>query len=278
MSSAEKISATAHYTGEVWRRNGLAHPWLGTREGRVMFDALHPLMRVSGALGGPSLETYLVARHRAIDVLLSAAIERHGITQVVEVAAGMSPRGWRFVNRYGDRLTYIEGDLPAMAERKRRALERIGSLSDHHQVRVLDALRDEGPESLGAIAAELDPGRGLAIITEGLLGYLPTPAVLDLWRRFAAVLDGFRAGRYISDIHLGDVQTTAVRGFRLFLSAFVRGQVHLHFDDAATAEARLRECGFASAAVRPAARIAGLAPDAGGALAHILEASTDSHD
>ena len=35
-----------------------------------MVDALHPLMAVSGALGGPSLETYLLARHRAIDALL----------------------------------------------------------------------------------------------------------------------------------------------------------------------------------------------------------------
>ena len=217
MSSGDNISPTAHYTGEVWRRAGLSHPWLGTREGRIMVDALHPLMVVSGALGGPSLESYLLARHRAIDALLTDAVEGHGVSQVIEIAAGMSARGWRFANRYGDRLTYVEADLPAMAARKRRALERIGSLSDAHRVAEIDALRDDGPGSLAELAAELDPGAGLAVVTEGLLGYLATDAVLALWRRIAATLQTFPAGRYVSDLHLGSVQTPAVRFFRQLL-------------------------------------------------------------
>jgi O-methyltransferase involved in polyketide biosynthesis len=265
------ISPTAHYTGEVWRRNGLSHPWLATGEGRLMFEALHPLMAVSGALGGPSLETYLMARHLAIDAVLERAVERHGISQVVEIAAGMSPRGWRFANRYGERLTYVEADLPAMAERKRAALRRIGSLSDAHRVRSVDAL-SEG--SLEALAAELDPERGLVVITEGLLGYLPTATVVSLWERLAALLDGFDGGRYISDLHLGSVTSPLVRLFRLGLGAFVRGSVYLHFDQAADAEDALRAAGFATAAVRPAARLAELPPESRGSMAHILEAST----
>jgi O-methyltransferase involved in polyketide biosynthesis len=265
------ISPTAHYTAEVWRRHRLSHPWLATREGRAMFDALHPLMMVSGALGGPSLETYLLARHLAIDAVLERGIERHGISQVLEVAAGMSPRGWRFANRYGDRLTYVEADLPAMAERKRRALRRIGSLSEAHRVRDLDVLR---PDDLAAVAGELDPGRGLAIVTEGLLGYLPTDTVVTLWEQFADTLTGFDSGRYISDLHLGSATSPLVRVFRLGLGAFVRGRVYLHFDDAADAEERLRACGFATAAVRPAARLAELPAQSRGSMAHILEAST----
>lgn len=274
MSGGDPISPTAHYTGEVWRRSGLSHPWLATREGRAMFDALHPLMAVSGALGGPSLETYLLARHLAIDALLERAIERHGISQVIEVAAGMSPRGWRFAERYGSAVTYIEGDLPPMAERKRGALQRIGSLTDRHRVVDLDARRQSGPGSLAAVAAELDPGQGLVLITEGLLGYLPTDAVVALWRRFAATLQPFAAGSYISDLHLGSVTSPLVRVFRVGLGMFVRGRVHLHFDGAAEAEARLRGCGFARAAVRPAARLADLPGDSRGSMAHILEAST----
>ncbi len=274
MSPSDNISPTAHYTGEVWRRNGLSHPWLATREGRVMFDALHPLNAVSAALGGPSLETYLLARHRAIDALLERAIERHGVTQVIEVAAGLSPRGWRFANRYGDRLTYVEADLPAMAQRKRRALQRIGSLSEHHRLAELDALRSAGPGSLTELAGDLDPDRGLAIITEGLLGYLPTDAVLDLWRRMAHTMSDFPSGRYISDLHLASAQSPAVRAFRVALSAFVRGRVYLHFDEAEDAEQQLRACGFATAAVRPAARFVDLPADRGATMAHILEAST----
>lgn len=275
MISSENVSPTAHYTGEVWRRNGLSHPWLATAEGWAMFEALHPLMSASHALGGPSLETYLVARHLAIDAVLERAIKRHGVSQVVEVAAGMSPRGWRFANRYGDGLTYVEADLPAMAQRKRRALRRIGSLSDHHRVEDLDALREDGPQSLAAIAEDLDPDRGVAIITEGLLAYLPADAVVRLWEQFAGTLAAFPAGRYVSDLHLASVTSTLVRAFRLGLSAFVRGPVSLHFDEAADAEEQLRTCGFAMASVRPATRLADLPEKSRGSMAHILEASTE---
>lgn len=240
-----------------------------------MVEALHPLMAVSAALGGPSLERYLLARHRAIDALLTDAVERHGVSQVIEIAAGMSARGWRFANRYGDRLTYVEADLPAMAERKRRALHRIGSLSDTHRVAEIDALRDDdGPGSLAALAVQLDSGAGLAVVTEGLLGYLPTDAVLALWRRIAVALEPFPAGRYLSDLHLGSVQTPAVRFFRQLLGAFVRGRVYLHFDAAEEAEAALRAAGFAQAAVRRAGAIIELPEGEQRATAHILETST----
>ncbi|MFZ0041606.1 MAG: class I SAM-dependent methyltransferase [Solirubrobacteraceae bacterium] len=275
MSSSDAISPTAHYTGQVWSRNGLSHPMLSTREGWVLYEALHPIMSASGALGGPSLETYLLARHRAIDALLERAIEEHGITQVVEVAAGFSPRGWRFVTRYGDRITYVEADLPEMAARKREALKRIGTLSDQHRVEDLDALRESGRGSLAALAADLDPERGLVIITEGLLGYLPSEAVEGLWRRFASTLSGFSSGRYISDLHLGSKVNVAVRGFRLVLAAFVRGRVYLHFDGAEDAEAGLLRSGFAHAAVRPAWQVVDTGDDRGSQLAHILEASTE---
>jgi O-methyltransferase involved in polyketide biosynthesis len=281
VSGSDSISPTAHYTGHVWLRNGLSHPALGTAEGRVLFESLHPVMRISAALGGPSLETYLLARHRAIDRLLELAIENHGVEQVVEVAAGLSPRGWRFTQRYGDRITYVEADLPAMAQRKRRALERMGSLGPRHRVEDLDALRDHGPASLTDLAATLDHERGLAIVTEGLLGYLAPDAMNGLWRRFARTLRDFPAGRYISDLHLGSVQSAAVRGFRVVLSAFVRGRVYLHFHDAAEAEAALRAAGFAAARVVPAWQVIAegdgseAGSDPGSRLAHILEASTE---
>jgi O-methyltransferase involved in polyketide biosynthesis len=274
--SADRIGPTAHYTGYVWARNGLSHPELATTEGRILFDSLQPTMLASRALGGPTLEAYLLARHRAIDELLERAIERDGVTQVVEVAAGLSPRGWRFARRYGERLVYVEADLPDMAARKREALERMGSLGEGHRVREMDALRDdEGPGSLAAVTAELDRREGLAIITEGLLGYLSTDAVEGLWRRFASSLGEFPHGRYISDLHLGGAVTRQVRAFRLLLSAFVRGRVYLHFDDAREAEAALTASGFASAEVRPAIEVIGARDDRerGGRLANILEAS-----
>jgi O-methyltransferase involved in polyketide biosynthesis len=239
----------------------------------VLFEALRPAMTLSRALGGASLDAYLLARHQAIDALLERAIEQDGVTQVIEVACGLSPRGWRFTQRYGERLTYVEADLPEMAARKRRALERMGSLSERHRVEDVDALEDQGPGSLAAVCAECNPREGLAIITEGLLGYLPSDAVDGIWRRVARVLAGFPQGRYISDLHLGGVQTAQVRAFRVVLSALVRGRVHLHFEDAAEAEAALRAAGFRSAEVHLAASLAPEVRGAGSGLAHIIEAS-----
>jgi len=266
----DRIGPTAHYTGYVWARNGLSHPELETLEGRILFDALQPAMIASRLAGGPTLEAYLLARHRAIDALLDSALERGEVSQVIEVACGLSPRGWRFARRYGDRIVYVEADLPEMAALKRRALERMGSLSEHHRVSEVDALRDD---DLAAIAAEFDPNRGLAIITEGLLGYLPTDAVDGIWRRFARTLSRFPDGRYISDLHLGGSVTPQVRAFCLLLSAFVRGRVYLHFSGAREAEAALASAGFASARVGPAIDDGGADPDRGSRLANILEAS-----
>jgi O-methyltransferase involved in polyketide biosynthesis len=279
VSGSDAISPTAHYTGYVWFRNGLSDAALATRQGRLLFDSLQPAALVSRALGGPTLEGYLLARHAAIDALLTTAIERDGITQVLEIAAGLSPRGLRFARRYGERLTYVEADLPDMAARKQRALARAGADGSGHRVASIDALREGGPDSLEQLAATLDSGAGLVIITEGLLGYLPSAQVAALWRRCAQTLSGFSAGRYLSDLHLAGVQTPAVRAFRVLLSAFVRGSVHLHYDDADAAQDALRAAGFARARVRRAADIVAASDDprpaggAGAGLAHIVEAS-----
>jgi len=274
VSDSARITPTAHYTGWVWARNGLSHPRLQSAEGRVLYEVVRPYMLASRAWGGPQLEPYLLARHAAIDVLLERAIEDHGISQVLEVACGLSPRGWRFASRYGERITYVEADLPEMADRKRTALEEMGSLGQHHRVRALDALKEDGPESVSAVVDELDPAGGLVIITEGLLNYLPHEPMLGLWRRFALAAGRFRSGRYISDIHLGSVQGTQVRAARTVLAAFVRGSVHLHFADADSCLAALRQAGFERAELH---RPSSLAPErrgAGAGLAHVLEAAT----
>jgi O-methyltransferase involved in polyketide biosynthesis len=230
-SGSDAISPTAHYTGHVWGRNGLSHPRLGTLEGRVFFDVLEPAMTVSRILGGPTLEGSLLARHRIIDHMLAEAIDDGRVSQVIEVACGMSPRGWRFAERYRDELVYIEADLPDMARRKRRSLEQIGSLGESHRLVELDALRDDGPGSLAAIAAHLDPQKGLAIVTEGLLTYFGHDDVIGMWRRFAGELRRFDAGLYLADMRLGGASRSLLEhAFATALSSFVQRRVHVHFD------------------------------------------------
>ena len=274
MSGSETISPTAHYTGYVWARNGLSHPGLETLEGRILFETLRPVMTANALLGRGTLESYLLARHRAIDSLLERAIERGGVRQVIEVAAGLSPRGWRFVRSHPE-LTYVDADLPGMTARKRRALESIDSDPQRHLVRELDVLREDGPGSLAAVAGELDQQEGLAIVTEGLLPYLPTDQIRAIWRRFATTLGRFSSGTYISDIHVGTAEGAPEHAFRLLLSLFVRGHVYLHFDSTDEVVAALEAAGFASAEVRPAIEVADGDPrDRAARLAHILEAST----
>lgn len=245
------IGPTAFYTGEVWARNGLSHPELSRPEGRVLHALPAPLRVAGRVLGLPTLDGMLLGRHLVIDALLEDEIAAGRVGQVLEIASGMSPRGWRFTERHPD-LVYLETDLPAMAARKREALARIGR-PPGHRVAELDALAPDGALSLGAVAAGLDPDAGLAIITEGLLSYLPRPAVLALWGAVARVLAGFAHGVYLADLHVGaDAPALLTRVATGALSAFVRSPVAVHFAAEEDARAALLGAGFATADVAPA--------------------------
>jgi O-methyltransferase involved in polyketide biosynthesis len=279
MAGSEKssgaISPTAHYTGETWVRNGLSHPRLATWQGRLFYDTLLLPNAVSRRLGRPSLDRLLLARHRIIDALLDELIQ-DGVSQVIEAACGMSPRGWRFSQRYGDALTYIEADLPPMARRKREALAQMGSLDEHHRVADLDILRAGGPGSLEVLAEQMDPTKGLVIITEGLLTYFDDDTVTGLWGRLARMLRPFATGAYLADLRTGGPDR-AERAFALLLGAFVRGKVYAYPGDEAAAEAALRAAGFKQASLHrcdehPAA--AEVAKDSSTGMLSIIEATT----
>lgn len=275
-SESAAISPTAHYTGDAWVRNGLSHPQLATWQGRVLHGALALPNAASRAAGGPTLEALLLARHRIIDSVLEDQIEA-GVTQVVEAACGMSPRGWRFSQRYGDRLTYVEADLPAMARRKREALARMGSLGDHHRVVEVDLLRDDGPGSLDSLVEDLDPAGGLVIITEGLLAYFDDETVEALWARLARVLGRFDKGAYLADLRFARPERgLQEQAFDLILGAFVRGKVHAYRGDASTAETALRQAGFKGARLHPGDEhpaAAEVRDDPGAGVLSIIEAT-----
>jgi O-methyltransferase involved in polyketide biosynthesis len=272
--ASDRISPTAHYTGYVWAHNGLSHKALETLEGRLMFNTLALPDRVSGLLGGPSLNSYLLTRHAALDLRLTAAIDSGVVSQVVEVAAGMSPRGWRFASRYGSAITYIEADLPAMAARKRGRLQQIGSLSEYHQVLDVDALSDQGDASLAAILGGLDLQRGVAVITEGLINYLSPELLVGLWARIARGLRRFPNGLYLSEIHLKSDDNLLVKLGMPVLSAFVGGWVHLHFDGPGETLAALAAAGFDSSQLHQGVSLTGESPRSGRGLVRIIEAST----
>lgn len=273
---SDAIGPTAHYTAYVWARNGLSHPALDTDIGRLLYMATLPTMTASRLLGGPTIEDFLLTRHRLMDHLLETAISDGRVSQVLEIACGLSPRGWRFAERHGDRIDYVEADLPPMAARKREALERAGSLGPHHRVVDIDALTATGPLSLAAVAGELDPRRGLAIVTEGLIHYLDTGALAGLWDRIAGTLTGFPHGTYTADTFLAEQRTGPLAAaFRLLLSGFVRGRVHDHYRNEAEADRMLADAGFSQRALHDPHEFAGRIELSGhgAGLVRVIEAS-----
>lgn len=248
----ETISPTAHYTGYVWFAHGQSHEAFATRGGRLMYRALRAPNVVLHHAGLPTLEGMLLARHRLIDLRLAQAIDAGEISQVIEVAAGLSPRGWRFRKRYGDRITYVEADLPGMITRKRQVLAELGGETSGHRTIEIDALADGGPTSIDAICQALDPRRGTAIITEGLVNYFDAPTLAAMWQRFATALGRFPRSLYLSDLILRDGNRGPfVKGFGWLLSAFVRGRVYMHFDSPEQAEDALATAGFVGILLDP---------------------------
>lgn len=269
------ISPTAHYTGHVWARHGLGEPRLSSPAGRALHTAAQPAMLVSRALGGPTLEDFLLARHRIIDHLLERAVASGEVTQVVELACGMSPRGLAFTGRHPD-LVYVEVDLPDMAERKRRTLDGIRLPHERHRVEAADVMTGV---QLSRIFSSLDREEGVAVVTEGLLSYFSQGDVVELWRRVAHELHRFPRGRYLSDLHVTSEAGRVDRAFTLALGTVVRGRVHLHFDDVSDARRALLAADFDRAELWAPEELAGQLPGMtapGAARVRVVDAVTGS--
>jgi O-methyltransferase involved in polyketide biosynthesis len=271
-----RISPTAHYTSEVWRRNRLSHPALGTITGRALYAMLRPLSLVSARLmEGLTLERYLVDRHLAMDRLLEEAIEIKGARQIVEVASGLSPRGFRFARRYQHLgLRYLEGDLPEMASLKRHALARISGRSPSHEVRDLDLLAIDAPSSLEhLVGTTFDRDAPLVVVIEGLLSYFDTATAGALWPRLAGILDRFPFGLLLANTELADEagRIPLIRGFAVALSKFTAAPVRFHFHDEPEAMDTLTRAGFSRVALHRPCDLLG--PRKGPTVVRILEAS-----
>lgn len=252
------ISATALFTSHVWTAAGLGDSALESPVARLAGRVGSVRGRILDELGMVRVESFLLARHQLIDHLLVDAVEAGRVGAVVELAAGLSPRGMRMTRRFPT-LDYVEVDLPAMAQRKRERLRRSGPAGA--RVRVVAADVFEGP--LDAVFANVADTVGVAVLTEGLVNYFPTEQVLDLWSRLVADTDRFPSVLYLSDLHLDGSAGRIDRLVGAGVGAAVHGTVHFHFADEAAAEAAVVACGFSRATVHLPSTYAGLLPDTG---------------
>lgn len=248
------ISFTAFYTGEVWRRHGLSAPFLSSMQGRALYLAGRPVEWAGKLLLGMNNEIMLLQRHRILDHLLEKAILEEGVTQVVEIACGLSPRGTLMMQRFAGRgLVYLEADLPGMAARKRKLLADAGVSSTGHRVIDINILAQDTTESMEAVfARELDPARKTVVITEGLINYFDYATIHGFWTRLASALTRFPVGIYLTDLYPDFRWHPGVRvanAFKSGLALATRSSVTLHFDSEQAVTDGFGEAGFSSTRV-----------------------------
>ena len=248
------ISLTGRFTGQVWVQNELSPTDLETATGRWLYRLLMPLDRACDWLQGVSLETMLLQRHMGIDRLTGELLCHHPDLQVLEIACGLSARAWRlFQGRIlplkGVRSPrYVEADLPDVVEHKTRLYQRMGFRKPDHEIRGCNILRTDGPLSLEAILADLDPVRPVLVITEGLVNYFPLATMQTFWQRLAVALAPFPSGYYVSDIwpRLPLYEGFPLRRLALQgIEVITHQPVPLHFQDDSDIQKGFTEIGFA---------------------------------
>lgn len=248
-TDTSSISFTAHYTGHVWYRSGLSAAPFHTAQGAFYYNALTPFEYLGGKLVGTNIRESLLQRHFLIDHLIEQAITGEGVTQVLEIACGLSPRGWRFTSRF-PQLKYVEADLPDMARDKAALLAEHGSLSAQHKVVTCNILAD-GPDSLEkVIAREFDSSKPLLIVTEGLVNYFDMETISGFWQRVRTELARFPAGIYLTDNYplLDDHPFRKLMKFLGdTLAVASRSNVNFHFGSDEKMEQHFRDLGFGTA-------------------------------
>ena len=241
------LGVTALYTGHAWAWGEVPGAELfATRQGRDVFNATNLVMGAARMVRRdlPSLRHGLVQRHAIIDGILTD-MRAAGCRQVLELAAGLSPRG--AVASDDPALRYVEVDLPPMIAHKRALLER--------SERGREVAARPNLVLVGADVAELDIAAQLApgpvlVIAEGLLMYLDAAAQTALWTRLADVIRARPGSALVFDlVPPGEQPRPGVVG-RALGAAFRRATKGATFAvdgrNRAEVTAQLRSAGFAT--------------------------------
>ena len=194
LSAHRHISFTAHYTGYIWYSMGISHPVFATSKGKILTKLVHPLESWAEKFVGGSMRTTLKQRHRMIDEQLTRLIEQYPDLQVLEIASGLSPRGWNFRQKF-PHINYRELDLPDMAKVKTQALKQI----DMNSPEVLSV--DLFTTDFEQVFQVFDPARPLVVISEGLINYFSKEMLLQLLQAITGYGQNFKALHYLTDIY-----------------------------------------------------------------------------
>lgn len=188
------LSVTALYTAATWNWAGLpGADVLHTPGAQRVFGATNRVLDLLRwfVRGRPSLRHELVHRH----VLIDRVVQDAEASAVIEIAAGLSPRG--AVVAASRDLPYVEVDLPGMVARKEQILRETAAgravLDDPRLWRVAADVT-ETP------LADLHPIDGpTVVVAEGLLMYLERDVQVRLFRDAAEAL-AEHGGTFVFDL------------------------------------------------------------------------------
>lgn len=161
----ERITPTAHTIAYLRARAGIPYaPEIGGTA-RVR-EATHAFYHRSDFDLDFARFEKLIPWVRLRFLALHAAVRATGITNILELAAGLSPGGLITTKDAG--ITYLETDLPGMVEEKRAVIERVfGFVPSNLRFKAANALSEQ---DLRAAADSLPLGP-IAFLNEGLLQY-----------------------------------------------------------------------------------------------------------
>ncbi len=236
------ISFTAHYTGYIWFQEGISHPALASRKGHFFAGLMAPFESLAEHTIGDSMRTTLRQRHTLIDRRLDHWLAQYPDAQILEIAAGLSPRGWRYRQAHPG-LTYVEADLPAMAAAKRQAL--AGLENPPPRIEGVDLFSEE----FTALLDSFDAARPLIIISEGLINYFSKAMLHELWTVLASGLARFTQGIYLTDLYPEPVTRRLAKVIwqsSKLLRYFSRSAFAFHFISPREVETALHAAGFVS--------------------------------
>ncbi len=177
-TNKDNIPVSALYTSATWHWGKLPCADLVMPEGaKSLFRAVNIYMVLYRWLNPKkfSLQHMLLHRHTAINRLLANA----ACPQVIEIAAGFSPRGSRVSE--DPSVDYVEVDLPEVVELKRKQLQ---NSADGRRVLTRKNFRLQ-PGDVTQLDFSTFAQLPTFIVTEGLMMYFNREQQLNIWRNFA---------------------------------------------------------------------------------------------
>lgn len=247
--SFEKVSLTAQLAAYMRQFSDI--PFAGDvaelLHSREVFEALlqGQAMRPDDLLWyAPTFEV----RYKSV----TAAIQRSGCRQVLELASGLALRGLAMSQDAGVR--YVESDLTGISAEKAQLIatlrERYG-LVDHHNL-SFPAVNAVEMSQLRAAVKTLRPDAPLAVVHEGLFPYLSSAEMQDVARNIHDLLREFGGCWITPDFSIrGEVTQVSEqqRQFRRIVTAATeRSMYNNAFDSLEALEAFLGETGFKAVA------------------------------